>query len=141
MDIANKDFILIIIGFALNIVASAIWTWWTNRSEQSKQEAKKRNDILRSQLNSNDIITSSNAFRMVITKSIYWFVVGNVMFCISGFEVLLNLAELYSIASVIAASSSLSALIFFMASIGWLRLYFRLKENSTNQSEIPPDPE
>jgi hypothetical protein len=75
----------------------------------------------------------------IIIRAMYWFVLGNVMFGVSGLAWVLDLTGITEIQSVFASATSFGAVIFLAISLRWLRLFLRLRAAAPEREEIPAD--
>jgi len=127
MDIDTKDIILVLVGFALSIVASAIHGWLSSRSALSKAQAEAKEKSFRAKLTGQDVLARNDAFHSIVIRASFWFILGNMMFAISGLAWVLDLTGIFGVQSILASLTSFIAVFFFGASLKWLRLYMKIK--------------
>ncbi|GAB6844964.1 hypothetical protein JCM2811A_39660 [Methylorubrum rhodinum] len=127
MFLDAKDVFLIFIGFALNLAAAAVYTWWGARSQKAKATSEENTNVWKRRINSKDINDRTDAFFEIIIRSFYWLIVGNMLFAASGLAWVLDLTGIDGFQSVFASATSFIALFFFWISLKWLRMYFKLK--------------
>ncbi len=127
MDLSSKDVFLLLAGFMLSIVGSGIWHWWNIRSNRSREEARLEEEKWRDRLNQGGYLGRSEAASEITIRALYWLVLGNVMFGISGLAWVLDVTEVEGLQSVFASATSFGAVIFLAVSLRWLRRFLRLK--------------
>lgn len=139
MYLTSKDIFLLLAGFMLSVVGSGVWHWWLSRSQRSRAEARLREERWRERVNHPGYMPRAEAASEIIIRAMYWFVLGNVMFGVSGLAWVLDLTGITEIQSVFASVTSFGAVIFLAASLRWLRLFLRLRAAAPEREEIPAD--
>jgi hypothetical protein len=124
LSIDNKDWFLLLAGFALSIVSTALWDWWKVRTRRQKQVSEAINRHWAERLNHRGFTVRADASNEIIVRSMYWFVIGNIMFAISGFTTFFGL-----FGGLASAAVSGVALVALSASLRWLRMFLRLKKD------------
>jgi hypothetical protein len=122
-----KDFSLLFAGFVLSVVANALWQWWGLRSKRSRATREQADAEWSERLNEGGHLQRAEAASEIIIRALYWLVLGNVMFGVSGLAWLLDLTGIFRFQSVVASLSSFGAVLFLTVSMRWLRRYIRLK--------------
>ncbi len=128
MGLTAKDLFLVVIGFALSIAATGIWQWWAGRSDASRKAAAEFRESWRRRLASADPAAAARAYRELFVRAFIWFILGNVMFALSGISVVSDIVGRWEISSVLSSGVTLLALVFFAFALRWLRLYLALAQ-------------
>jgi hypothetical protein len=81
--ITGKDILLLVAGFALSIVATAIWQWWVIFAQHGQKANAALELLWRERLNHQGYVVRAEAASEIIVRALYWLVTGNVMFTFS----------------------------------------------------------
>jgi hypothetical protein len=128
MDLTTKDAILVVLGVAGGFIANALWAWWSVRSQRSRESLRAEEDLWRASLNHEGYIVRAEAASEILVRAIYWLVLGNVLFAVTGLMSVLNAIGIYELHLAVTEMTFLLALVFLANSLKWLRRYLRLKE-------------
>ena len=127
----TSEFIFFVLGLAGNFVVAALYDRY-KAGQSAKAEAIRRADQRWNELlNSDDPVVRISAFQELTMQCLRWFILGNVMFAISGIAWVLEFAELYSASNVIASLTSLIAVLLFGRSLTFIKLFFRHRPSAT----------
>src|SRR5687768_13762971 len=91
MDLTPKDGFLVLAGFVASVVASGVWQWWSLRTKQARDSGRKLQEEWRARLNHQGFIPRVEAANDIIVRAIYWLVLGNLMFFLSGLTLVFEL--------------------------------------------------
>jgi hypothetical protein len=141
VDLTSKDIFLLLAGFMLSVVGSGVWHWWLSRSQRSRSEARLREERWRERVNHIGYMPRAEAASEIVIRSLYWLVLGNVMFGVSGLAWVLDLTGVFGVQSVFASATSFGAVIFLAISLRWLRLFLRLRAAKPEHELLPPEQE
>ena len=139
MDLTSKDVFLLLAGFMLSVVGSGIWHWWLSRSQRSRAEARLHEEHWRERVNHHGYMPRAEAASEIIIRALYWLVLGNVMFGVSGLAWVLDLTGVFGAQSIFASATSFGAVIFLAISMRWLRLFLRLRAAAPERELHPSE--
>lgn len=127
LGIQAKDIVLLFAGVILALPVTAGWqatkAWITRRGRDADQFEQHWIDRLASR----DEVTQRPAYQEVQARALYNFILGNVMFAVSGLAWIVDpFARLMGqrfteYQGVFAALTSFAAVIYFSAAMRWLR--------------------
>lgn len=135
MDLSAKDAVLLILGVVGGFVGNALWAWWAVRSKKSRETVRATEELWRASLNHEGFVVRSEAANEILVRAIYWLVLANALFAVTGLMSIVNLIGIYQLHLVITEATFLIALTFLAASLRWLRRYLRLKEPIHRRAE------
>ena len=119
------EIIFFVLGLAGNFVVAALYDRFKAGQSRRAEVLRRADERWDERLNSTDPNTRTGAFQELIFNCLNWFILGNVMFALSGIAWVLEFADLYSISNVIASVTSLIAVLLFGKSLSYIKLYFR----------------
>lgn len=120
-----NEIVFFVLGLAGNFVVAAVYDRY-KASRLVRAEAFRREEEKWSRrLGSVDSAVRGAAVEEVALRSLRWFILGNVMFGVSGITWILEFADLYPASNFLASITSLVAVILFGQSLSWLKLYFK----------------
>lgn len=121
----TSEIIFFVLGLAGNFVVAAMYDRYKAGQSKKAELLRQTDERWRERLNSIDPNTRTGAFQELTFNCLNWFILGNVMFAISGIAWVLEFAELYSVSNVVASATSLIAVLLFGKSLSYIKLYFR----------------
>lgn len=122
-SITAKDVLLLVMGALIALPITAGWGgikgWFKKRADASSTFK----DEWKGQLTSDDQQQKDLAFREMTIRAAYHFILGNMMFAVSGLAWIGDFLGLYPIQSLIAVLASVMATVYFLLCAKWINLY------------------
>lgn len=134
MELTAKDFVLLGAGLVGGLIANAIWAWWSVRSKKSRQSLRAAESLWKARLNHEGYAVRSEAGSEILVRALYWLVLGNLSFAVSGLSLVLLLTDMSRLQPLVAEVTFLISVAFLSISLRWLRRYLRLKGPLDDQS-------
>ena len=111
----------------VGLIANAIWAWWSVRSKKSRESLRATESLWKARLNHEGYAIRSEAGSEILVRALYWLVLGNLSFAVSGLSWALLLTDMGRLQPLIAEVTFLTSVAFLAISLRWLRRYLRLK--------------
>lgn len=128
MDMSTKEVVILILGIVGGFIANGLWAWSAVTSKRSRENLQAQDELWRASLNHEGFAVRSEAANEILVRAIYWLVLANALFALSGMISFLNILGVYEIHLFLTEMTFLIALLFLAISLRWLRRYLRLKE-------------
>lgn len=128
MDLSTKDIVILILGVVGGFIANGLWAWSAITSKRSRESLRAQEELWRASLNHEGFVVRSEAANEILVRAIYWLVLANALFALSGMVSFLNILGIYELHLFLLEVTFLIALLFLAISLRWLRRYLRLKE-------------
>jgi hypothetical protein len=117
--------IAFLLGLVGNFIASAIYEKYKEGRSRHAAAIRAQEDEWRRRLSSADQDVRSRAFQDILMRILLWYLLGNVMFGISGLGWLVDFLRIYTVSNLVAAGSSLIAVVMFGMALSWVKRYMK----------------
>ena len=117
MSFTIKDAVLLILGVVGGFITNALWAWWTVTSKRNREHFRAQDELWRASLNHEGFVVRSEAANEILVRSIYWLVLANALFAVSGMMSILNIIGIYEIRLAVTAVTFMVALAFLTGSL------------------------
>jgi len=114
-----------LLGLAGNFVMSAVYARYTVGQSRRAESIRKFEETWAQRLSSPDSEVRTRAFHDLLIRALRWFILGNVMFGISGFGWITDVFRAYDASNAVATLSSVAAVVMFGVALSWIKRYLR----------------
>ena len=121
--ITSKDIILLVMGALIALPITAGWNGIRGWFRKKGEETDNFRQAWQVRLKSNDKEERDSAFREIIVRASYNFILGNMMFAFSGMAWIGDFLGIYPAQSMIAVIGSVAAAVYFLLAAKWVNLY------------------
>lgn len=134
MDQTYSHLISFLLGLVGNFIASAVYEKYKAGRTRKAAVLRRKEEIWKEHLSSDDPAVRALAYQEISMKIFRWFILGNVMFGISGLAWMLEFLRLYPLSNGLASLTSLIAVLMFGIALSWIKLY--VKSSKSIEQEI-----
>lgn len=119
MEFWGSQFLSLLVGVAGSLIATVLW------------ERRKRGPSIEAawkpRFQSQDPAVSTQAFRECMMNAARWYLLGNIVWVVSGaaWALELGIIEGMIFSRVVLAATSVGAMFMFAMALWWVRLYIR----------------
>jgi hypothetical protein len=130
----SSHLISFLLGLVGNFIATAVYEKYKAGRTRKAAMLRRKEEIWKEHLSSADPAIRTLAYQEISMKIFMWFILGNVMFGISGISWMLEFFQYYPLSNGIASVASLIAALMFSVAFSWIRLY--VKNSKSIEQEI-----
>jgi len=138
LDIWVGQLVAFLLGLVGNFIASALFERYKIGKSRRAAVLRAQENEWRDRLSSQDDAIRNRAFQDVLIRILRWYLLGNVMFGLSGLGWLIDFLRIYAVSNLVAAGSSLIAVIMFGVALSWINRYVKYAERHPERSAIQP---
>ncbi|WP_201191436.1 hypothetical protein [Pseudomonas fluorescens] len=114
-----------LLGMVGSFVSSILFEKYKEGRSKKAEQIRRSDELWRQHLSSPDPFVRARAVQEVMINALRWFILGNVMFAISGMTWTMEFAGLYPISNLLASVTSVSAVVMFGIALRWIKKFLK----------------